>query len=447
MRKAYVNLSYILAARWFMYRPAAESFYPAVFNLIQGKKAWDDEDEEPREKKNSKQLNDPTAYFVSDQGHACPPENAPENSVAIISLQGAITKYDYCGSAGTLTKLSLLQRCMRNSNIIGVVLDMDSGGGDGSATQLLASAIYNAPKPVVGFVQGMAASACYWIGSACKEIVIDSKTTELGSIGAYVPMTDFTKYWEKLGIKDWRIYAPQSKLKNKPIEDALKGDESAMKEDLEKYVDFFIRDVQLYRGSRLGSDPRIMQGAMFYCDEAISLGLADHEGDLAFAISRVRDLAESTDPDNTSSTNSTNFNMKVSFKSAWTAVLALFGLAATAGQENIEHEVTQADWEKLNSRLAEVDSLKTQVSDLTKDKDAAIAAKNTAETSLASEKTAHAETRKELDDLKNKTTAEEKKQGADPGGDNFGKSADEEFLTPTDREAARIRERSGGTNK
>ncbi len=355
----YVTLSYILRSKWFINPQYAEAYYPAIFQMMQNVQAgaWDDDetkDETPK-------VSNSAIYAISEFGEAAPPEAAPEGSVALINMVGAITKYDYCGAAGVNTKTNLFDRAMANPNVKGIILRIDSGGGDGDATEVLANKIHQASKPVIAFVDGMAASAAYKIIAGASHIMLSGQSTEVGSIGAYVGFTNYEKYYEKLGIEVKRIYAPQSTLKNKPWEDALKGDDKAMKEYLKEYVQFFIDDVARMRADKLTADDRIFKGDMFFANEAINIGLADSIGSMDSAVSLIDSL--------TTTTQSQTHNMKkLSITAGLTALAAFFGLEA--GKDH-EVEPTAEQLATLNNQVAENATLKTDVQRLTNELNAA----------------------------------------------------------------------------
>lgn len=349
MSKRIVQLSEILSGRYFMHPTIAEGYFPAVLRMMKGNVLYamdEDELEEADKQKRVEaatyQFNDPetgincNVYKISELGLAVPPENAPMNSVAIIELKGAILKNDYCGSAGTKTKADILRRCYQNPNIVAVVLDVDSGGGEGSACEMMADMIKQANKPVVAHIGGYCCSAAYWITSACLEIFVSGKTSVIGSIGAYVTFYDFSKYYKKLGIDVYTLYAPQSTLKNKAYRDMLKGNSEAMLEDLREYTNFFITAVKEQR-SNISADPRIFKGETFYSEEAIQLNLADKSGSIQDAIKRARQLSQSN-------SNSKNNSMKL-FGNPFTTLSSIKGKTAA--------EITEEVIASLNAELEE----------------------------------------------------------------------------------------------
>lgn len=86
--------------------------------------------------------------------------------VSVIRITGAMTKYDQrCGPAGMLTVSGWLQAAINNPDVAAIVLRIDSPGGMVAGTETLASVVKSSKKPIVAFVDDLAASAAYWVAS------------------------------------------------------------------------------------------------------------------------------------------------------------------------------------------------------------------------------------------------------------------------------------------
>lgn len=364
--KRTLHIGDILSSLWLIEKNYAENHYPVVLNLLK-------QDLKPTSAHRPKDvaasvlalsatLNHPT-YVISDYGTASPPEKAPANSIAILNIRGAITKYDqFCGESGTLTKADIIDRCMSNPNIKGVVLIHDSGGGQASATEHLSNKIYNASKPVVSFVQGMSASASYWISSAADAVVMEGKMSSVGSIGAYTTVANFVKYYQSIGVDVRDIYAPQSENKNKAWREALSGNDDAMKAELEKLTNFFITAVKTNRAGKYSNNADIFKGSMFYTEDAIKNGLADHEGDLAFAINLCAEMADGLQPRRDKNQTSIFLNQhtttmkKVTLLATQVALLAAFGAKVEDGKTSVDVDLTDANLQSVNDFIAGLQS-------------------------------------------------------------------------------------------
>lgn len=268
----------ILNKIWMIDPAYADNYLPLVAAYIQhGPQSLRVVDLSERDKVFSLATNNSVAYTISEYGGAVPPEDAPEDSVAVIRISGTITKHDQdCGPAGMTTKANILERCFANGKIKGVVICMDSGGGEGMAMRLMAETIKTRNKPVIGFVDDYACSAAYGILAACDLIVANSEQARIGSIGTYITIADYTKYFEKQGINLIDIYSSASTDKNSEYKEALKGNTKPVEAIADKFNSFFLSHIRESRSGNLTGDNSVWgTGKVFFADEAKNIGLID----------------------------------------------------------------------------------------------------------------------------------------------------------------------------
>lgn len=217
------------------------------------------------------------AYQISDYGGWSAPEEAPKNSVAILNITGAITKYDQdCGPSGMLTKANLLSRCYAEDNIKAVVLNIDSGGGEGMGCRVLQEAINGRNKPVVAFCNDFVASAAYGIASCCDKVIANSAVCQVGSVGTYMTIVDMSKRYEQMGINLIEVYATKSTDKNAVFKKAVAGDTKPLEQLCDTYNEAFISSIANARVGVISEDQNTWAtGKMFFAPEALSLGMID----------------------------------------------------------------------------------------------------------------------------------------------------------------------------
>ncbi|MDR1436827.1 MAG: S49 family peptidase [Candidatus Symbiothrix sp.] len=272
----------ILNSIWMIEESYASNYLPLVANFLEGKPVAvksSGMEERKLTAQNGVLFADfkNGSYFISDYGGYSSPEMAPENSVAIISIEGAITKHDQdCGPAGMRTKAGLLNRCYGNPRIQGIVLRIDSGGGEGRAMQLLTDVISKRNKGVVAFVEDCACSAAYGIAAACDTVTLNSQTAMIGSIGTYMTVADYAEFWKMRGINLIEIYASKSTDKNREFYEAIKGNREPLLKICDTFNEQFIASIARYREGKISEDQSAWStGKIFFADEAIKLGLAD----------------------------------------------------------------------------------------------------------------------------------------------------------------------------
>lgn len=226
-----------------------------------------------------------------DKGYA----DAPEGSVAVIPLKGDMMKEGTMCSYGTEETAAALREAASAKSIIGIRLDIDSGGGAVDAIAPMLDAIsfsQGLGKPVVASCD-LCASAAYYVACHCDEIVADNAiSAEFGSIGVMMQFPDYAKYYEQKGIKVHTIYSDLSTYKNAPFEAALKGDYKSIREEqLNPLAREFQQAVRLHRPNLASDVEGILRGRMFYAVDARKYGLIDTIGTADTATEEVRRLS------------------------------------------------------------------------------------------------------------------------------------------------------------
>ena len=257
----------------------AANYLPLVASFIKGEQMTAKPTEVELNKRNSIQFatfpND--VLSVSSNSTGITPENAPQGSIAIINIANAITKQDQeCGPAGMKTKSDLLKRCYANDNINSVVLVIDSGGGQGMAMRLMAETISQKNKPVGAFIDDNCCSAAYGIASGCDFIVANSNRAQIGSIGTYITIADYTEKFKQMGVNLIEIYASASTDKNKEFFDAIQGNPEPIRAIANQFNEHFLSLIESNRTDKLKSDRTVWgTGKVYFAEKALELGLID----------------------------------------------------------------------------------------------------------------------------------------------------------------------------
>lgn len=114
------------------------------------------------------------------------------DGIAVIPVTGPIMRYAnmftrISGATSTQELATDLQAALDDPKVKGIILNVDSPGGEANGINELGDMVYAArgKKPIKAYGGGTVASAAYWIGSSADELVIDD-TALLGSIGVVV---------------------------------------------------------------------------------------------------------------------------------------------------------------------------------------------------------------------------------------------------------------------
>ena len=205
--------------------------------------------------------------------------------VPVIRLQGVIA-----ASAGMRRGLSMaslspvIDRAFDVKNAKAVALVINSPGGSPVQSALISDRIRHLSKtkdiPVISFVEDVAASGGYWLACSGDEIIVNASSV-VGSIGVVSAGFGFDQAIEKIGISR-RVYtAGTRKGMLDPFSPENPDDISHLKSLQKEIHDQFIDMVKRRRGSKLtGDDADLFSGAFWTGTKAVSLGLADREGEL-----------------------------------------------------------------------------------------------------------------------------------------------------------------------
>jgi len=114
-----------------------------------------------------------------------------QGSVAVMNIEGTLVPKAsmmdaVCGFESTMQHHQNFKSLVADPSIERIILHIDSPGGISTGVEEFADTIYNSRSKVetVAFVNSMAASAGYWIASACENIIA-TKSAGIGSIGTY----------------------------------------------------------------------------------------------------------------------------------------------------------------------------------------------------------------------------------------------------------------------
>lgn len=302
----------LIAKKWAISPAYARAWYPYLLMMLQGSRSVAFGGEQLTDKRDlsaSRAKSKPRlakwvagAATIELLDDATTIEKAPAGTIAIIPIAGPIVKEDTLSTIGTATKAKFLQDCYNSANIQGIVLQVNSGGGEVDGTMHFANIVQQRTKPVVAQVNGMAASAAYWIAMNADAILLADATSEVGSIGVMMTFVDDQKYWESMGIKWVDILATGSEDKNKGYFDALKGKYETIKtESLNPLREMFAQAVIEARGGKIDlAAENVLSGKLYFGaatgagnKSAIDVGLADGFGNLDAAVNRVVQLAQS----------------------------------------------------------------------------------------------------------------------------------------------------------
>lgn len=218
-------------------------------------------------------------------------DNYIQNGIAIINIKGMIMDFDgwwfECTSPRRI--IDILHILGTDSRVLGVMLNVDSGGGAVPGVYELSELVRNYYRLYGKRVQASverAGSAAYWIVSGADKIALNSPTASAGSIGAMTTFTNNTKMLADFGIVSTNVYATLSTLKNEDYEQGLKGNFKPVIDGMLDPINTeFLRGVSKGRyASKYSPEamlagteetPDFLRGKMYYGSAAKDVGLVD----------------------------------------------------------------------------------------------------------------------------------------------------------------------------
>lgn len=219
-------------------------------------------------------------------------EGPRSSRIAVVNIEGIIDD----SQANELHRQ--LKAAREDSSIKGLIVRITSPGGTISASDRIYREIVNyrneQDKPVVAFIQGMAASGGYYASVACDEIV-GEPTAITGSIGVILSHFVFQELLEnKLGVQP--VFMTKGQKKDWPSSFRAPSDaELAYLNDrlLEPAYRRFIDVIKEGRRKVLTEDEilKLADGGIYVAEQAAAVELIDKTGFLDDAIAAVKTRA------------------------------------------------------------------------------------------------------------------------------------------------------------
>lgn len=234
----------------------------------------------------------------SDYLRALTPESGATKRVAIVTGEGTILRgsgSDYMGTDEGFTSgafIRMLRSVRDDKNINGVILRIDSPGGDAFASDeiLREVRLLRDKKPMVISMSDAAASGGYYV-SMTGDPIIAYPTTITGSIGVLYTSFDIKGLYDKLGIGREAL----TRGKNADIDSAygpLAPEATAkIQAGLEEFYRSFVTKVAQSRSTKYEQVEPYAQGRVWLGTDAKQRGLVDHLGGLDTAMNTLRKKA------------------------------------------------------------------------------------------------------------------------------------------------------------
>lgn len=125
-----------------------------------------------------------------------------KDGLAFVDIKGVLMRDSKMAASSTRALRSTLATAAADPEVLGILLRVDSPGGQALGTAELARAVRSAAagKPVHAYVEAVGASAAYWVLSQAQRVTV-APMAEVGSIGTVAVLYDKSEQLRRDGIR------------------------------------------------------------------------------------------------------------------------------------------------------------------------------------------------------------------------------------------------------
>lgn len=220
-----------------------------------------------------------------------------DGNVAVVSIEGPLAQrawscWVFEGDGYDAIQARVFA-ALEDRTVSAVVLRIDSPGGEVAgcteAVRAIQAAKKTAGKPIVAYADEMACSAAYELACACDEIVVPD-SGYAGSIGVIATLLDESKALELEGVAVNLVTSGARKADGHSAQPLSAEARAAIQAEVDHLAGIFFNVVAESRNIAV-ADVRALEAGVFLGADAVAKGLADHVGNLRFAIDRAAELA------------------------------------------------------------------------------------------------------------------------------------------------------------
>ena len=234
-------------------------------------------------------------YVKTENGMSVAPYRMKDGTAIIEIVGELVNRGAWIGAdSGMVSYEGLthqLTMAARDSRVQGILLDIESPGGEAVGAFELAATVRNVAKekPVVAFVNGMAASGGYAIASgASRRVSVPSGLS--GSIGVVMMHVDMSHALHNRGLKPTFIFAGKHKVDGNAFEPLPDEVRERFQKEVDQFYGMFVDAVSA--GTGLSAEAiRATEAQMYMGDDAKGIGLVDAIGTFDDAMSEVQSIS------------------------------------------------------------------------------------------------------------------------------------------------------------
>lgn len=278
---------------WAIYEPAAQQLALAISTLDIASHLRHVQDRREREDLAARRSEDAPSK----------PYTINRNGIATIGLSGPLMKQVASLQAGSSTVMArrAIRQAGNDSEVLGIMLRIDSPGGTVSGTYDLADdvAAVNQKKPVHAYIEDLGASAAYAVASQAGRLTAN-RNALVGSIGTYAAVRDYSQLFAREGVKVHVIRAGAAKGAGMPGTEITADQLAEIQREINALQEQF--DATVARGRKMSLDQvkQLADGRVHVGTSAQQLGLLDGvesvDAAYSFLVQKVKRMSQSSTP-------------------------------------------------------------------------------------------------------------------------------------------------------
>jgi capsid assembly protease len=187
-----------------------------------------------------------------------------------------------------------LEKLVADPEVAGIVLDLDSPGGEIEGLAALASNIrgWTKVKPIYAAVNEHAYSAAYWLAASAERIFIPT-TGGVGSIGVIAVHVDQSQFDETMGLRYSTVTAGERKADFSTHAPLSAEAHKRLQAEVDRVHELFVEHIAASRPHATLS--KVRDASLYFGPDAVRVGLADEIGGMEEAIAAMSQDISSRD--------------------------------------------------------------------------------------------------------------------------------------------------------
>lgn len=220
-------------------------------------------------------------------------------AVSGVIASGAEEGFFGPGQDPVQTVLTCIQDATVDESVVGIILEINSPGGEITASDVIYKALldFKEAQPgrvVVALLGDVAASGGYYVALAA-DYIMAHPTTLTGSIGVLISSINVKGLGDKLGVKDMTIKSGENKDLLNPLREPTAEEKAILQNVIDELYARFVGLVMKSRDLTEETVHTLADGRVFSAGQALEVDLIDEIGYWDDAVAKMAELLDVED--------------------------------------------------------------------------------------------------------------------------------------------------------